>query len=128
MDCRTIIEWTDTAKELLFELPKNDARGLVAKISALRGSDARKAGKPLIGPFQGYRRVTYGRYRAIFRVTEDTLASGDVLVTIRVYVVAVGIRKERDKKDVYRVAQRLLELGLLKVHPIDDDDRAAERN
>ena len=35
------------------------------------------------------------------------------MLLVRVYVAAVGIRRERDKKDVYKVAQKLVELGLI---------------
>jgi mRNA interferase RelE/StbE len=113
MKFRVTIQWTATAKELLAGLPKKEARGIYRKVGELRDSDPRQAGKPLVGPFQGYRRVTYGRYRAIFGVEEEKLPSGDCLLHVKVRVVAVGIRKERDKIDVYRVAQKLIQLGVI---------------
>lgn len=60
----------------------------------------------MLGPLQGYRslRVAGQRYRLIYKV-ECTI--------ITVYVVAVGIRKEGDRGDIYALAQRLIRLGLL---------------
>lgn len=121
MDHRVDIKWTETANNLLLQLPKKDARGIFQKISGLRDSDPRKAGKALVGPFQGYRRVTYGRYRAIFSVEEEKLTDDCYRLLVRVIVVAVGIRKERDKRDVYRVAKKLLDLGLLKLQGFEEE-------
>lgn len=95
-------------------MPIKVKKGIFAKIGELADSDPRQAGKALVGPFQGMRRVTYGRYRAIFNVEEEHIASGDVLIHVTVRVIAVGIRKERDKKDIYKVAQKLVELGLIR--------------
>jgi mRNA interferase RelE/StbE len=121
MDFRVTIQWTETSKKLLLKLPKKDARGIYQKIDSLRQSDPRKAGKALIGPFRGLRRLTYGRYRAIFVAEEEKLASGVTLLRAKVTVVAVGIRKERDKHDVYRVAKKLIELGLLKLQDAEEE-------
>jgi mRNA interferase RelE/StbE len=90
-------------------------QGLIAKFDQMQASDAdpREYAKPLIGPLQGYYRVVYSRYRALFSVEEQVLSRGDVLLQISAVVVAVGIRKEHAKKDVYNVAKKLVELGLL---------------
>lgn len=96
-------------------------RGLYQKMDSLRQADPRKAGKALVGPFQGFRRLTYGRFRAIFVVTEERLVSGVHVFHVKVTVVAVGIRKDRDKHDVYKVAKKLVELGLLKLKDFDED-------
>jgi mRNA interferase RelE/StbE len=45
-----------------------------------------------------------GRYRVIYKIDEDSSA---------VWVLAAGIRKEGDQKDIYRIAKKLLKLGLL---------------
>jgi len=110
---RVTVQWTQTAKDLLAGLPKPIRKGLIRKIGALRDSDPRQAGKPLIGPLQGYRSITHGRYRAILSVEEERGAHGEVVLRVRVYVEAVGIRRDRDKKDVYKIAQKLVELGLI---------------
>jgi hypothetical protein len=100
-------------------LPKSIAQGIYGKIDALKKSDPRRAGKPLTGPFVSFRSLTYGRYRAIFRVVEERLANGDALLRVQLTVVAVGIRKERDKNDVYKVAQRLIDLGIIQAHSVE---------
>ena len=63
-------------------------------------------GKPLRGEFSDFRsvRCVGQRYRIIYRLDAGT---------ITVLVVAVGLRREGDKTDIYRLAQRLLKLGLL---------------
>ena len=50
----------------------------------------------------------YSRYRAIFTVQEEVLADGDKLLHLNVIFIAAGIRKELDKKDVYKLAQKLV--------------------
>ncbi len=68
--------------------------------------DPEKQGKPLAGDFAGYRsiRAAGQRYRIIYRVERHR-------VTIE--IVAVGIRKEGDRRDIYETARRLLKLGLV---------------
>lgn len=111
---RVTVHWTQTAKDALLKLPKKVRKGLFEKANELRNcSDPQNAHKPLVGPLKGYNRITYDRYRAIYKCQSETLASGDVHVHIFVYFVAAGIRKEGDKKDVYQFAKRLLALGVL---------------
>ncbi len=45
-----------------------------------------------------------GRYRVIYKIDKQTVI---------VFVLAAGIRKEGDKKDIYRIAKKLLHAGLL---------------
>mgnify|MGYP001566516469 CR=1 FL=1 len=61
-------------------------------------------GKPLTGDLAGYRslRAVGQRYRIIYQVKND-----------KVLVVALGIRKEGSKRDVYALAQKLIRLGLI---------------
>lgn len=65
-----------------------------------------KQGKPLAGDLAGYRsiRAAGQRYRIIYRVERDQ---------VKVLVLALGIRKEGDKGDIYALARRLLRLRLL---------------
>ncbi|MGW8256637.1 MAG: type II toxin-antitoxin system RelE family toxin [Thermoguttaceae bacterium] len=110
MGARIRIQWTETAKESLRKLPLKVRKGLLHKADELtKGSDPRDRCKPLAGPLQGYYRIVYSRYRAIFCVKEEKLENEDTLITIRVIFIAAGIRKEMDKKDVYRIAQKLVE-------------------
>lgn len=65
-----------------------------------------KQGKPLAGELAGYRslRAVGQRYRILYRVEAEH---------VTVYVVAVGIRKEGDRADIYMLAKKLLRQGLL---------------
>ena len=119
---RVTVQWTDTAKKQLVGLPKKAQRGLARKVGSLADSDPRRAGKALVGPFMGYRRITYGRYRALFSADEHKLANGNILIHMKVTVVAVGIRKERDRHDVYKVAKKLVDLGIIPSHETQDDE------
>ena len=69
-------------------------------------SDPELRGKPLDEDLAGYRsiRAVGQRYRIIYRVERSTVV---------VVVVAAGIRKEGSREDVYRVASKLIRLGLL---------------
>ena len=49
----------------------------------------------------------------IFSVDEDRSTRGEVWIRVKVVVVAVGIRKERDKGDIYKVAQKLVDRGII---------------
>ena len=63
-------------------------------------------GKPMTGDLMGYRslRAVGQRYRILYRVERTR---------VLVHIVAIGIRKEGDKRDIYAVAARLFRLGLL---------------
>ena len=63
-------------------------------------------GKPLVDELANYRsvRAVGQRYRIIYKIEEQR---------VTVIVVALGIRKEGDKKDIYELAKKLKRLGLL---------------
>ena len=65
-----------------------------------------KQGSALLGELSGYRsvRAVGQRYRIIYRLEQDRVV---------VLVVAVGIRRESAKSDVYELARRLFRLRLL---------------
>ena len=69
-------------------------------------TDPEQQGKPLLGPLQGFRsvRVYRQRYRILYRVDRTE---------VFVFIVALGIRKEGDRQDIYTLAQKLLRSGLL---------------
>lgn len=113
---RVRILWTHTAKECLRNLPKKVQRGLVDKAEELAGAtDPRSVHKPLTGLLSGYYRLTYARYRAVYRVDDEDLANGNTLRTVTITFVACGKREERSKDDIYKVAQKLVQLGLIDV-------------
>jgi mRNA-degrading endonuclease RelE of RelBE toxin-antitoxin system len=110
MEVKVSIKWTETAKKSLKALPPKVRKGLLEKADELaEGPDPRERCKPLTGPLQGYYRIVYSRYRAIFSVREEKLAGGDKILHLDIIFITAGIRKEFDKKDVYRVAQKLVE-------------------
>ncbi len=98
---------TKKAKEMLTQIPDTRIKGEIW--DALRGlvHDPHKKGKPLVGELQGYRslRACAQRYRIIYTVQDDK---------VYVLVVAIGIRKDSDKQDIYQLAQKLIRLGLVK--------------
>ena len=76
-----------------------------ARIRGL-ANEPEKQGKALGEELAGYRSVRAAgqRYRILYRVERDKVV---------VLVVAVGIRKEGSRADVYEAARRLVRLGLL---------------
>jgi mRNA interferase RelE/StbE len=98
---------TPTAKEMLDEIKLRDVgahRKIVEKMKGLRNSPE-KQGRALVGPLKGLRRiVAAGRYRILYRVQKEKVA---------VYVVATGVRREGDKRDIYEIAQKLIRAKLL---------------
>jgi mRNA interferase RelE/StbE len=77
-----------------------------------------KKGKPLAAELDGYHRVRAvgQRYRIIYRIDNEKVI---------VMVVAAGIRKEGDRKDIYTLAKKLIRARLL--DPIlPSEDRAPE--
>ena len=78
---------------------------ILERLTAL-AAEPELQGKPLGDDLAGYRsvRAVGQRYRIIYRV-ERTL--------VTVVVVAAGIRKAGSREDIYRVAAKLVRLGLL---------------
>ena len=100
------VKWTETALEMVEAIADRRIRAqIVARVEELT-RDPELAGKPLVGELAGYRtiRAAGQRYRIIYRVERR-------LVTI--LIVAVGRRKEGDRKDIYELARRLLRQRLL---------------
>jgi mRNA interferase RelE/StbE len=75
------------------------------RINALE-NEPEKQGKPLSDELMGYRsiRAVGQRYRILYKLEAEQVI---------VVVVALGIRKTGDKKDVYELAKKLARLGLL---------------
>ena len=72
--------------------------------------DPEKQGKPLTGDLAGYRslRAVGQRYRILYRVERGQ---------VRVFVVALGLRKTGSKRDIYELAKKLLRQRLLTPAP-----------
>jgi mRNA interferase RelE/StbE len=73
------------------------------RISQLE-DEPEKQGKPMKKELSGYRsiRAVGQRYRIIYKVEEERVI---------VLIVALGIRREGDKKDIYERAKRLRQSG-----------------
>lgn len=100
------IEITPAALEMLKGMKDRRIVGqIVQRIDRLR-DDPEKQGKPLLGELSGYRSVRAAgqRYRVIYRI-QDT--------SVIVIVMAVGIRKEGDKRDIYKLVRKMIQLNLI---------------
>lgn len=94
------------AEKLLQEIGDRRIRESIAKRIDGLAYDPDIQGKPMRDELAGYRsiRAVGQRYRIIYKVEEERVV---------VLVVAVGMRKEGDKKDAYELAKKLMRLGLL---------------
>ena len=100
------IKLTRIAAEFIAKLDKKSQQQIIEKIEVLK-EEPLKVGKQLKGNLQDYRsiRSVGQRYRIIYRVKETE---------IEVIVVAVGIRREGDKKnDIYELMKKYVKIGLL---------------
>ena len=90
------------AKTDLDAIKDTRTRAAVTRRMLKLESEPQKQGKPLKEPLQGFYSVRAAgqRYRVIFELQE---------VKSLVVVVVIGIRKEGDKCDAYRVASKRLE-------------------
>lgn len=99
------VEITETAAAMIRDIKDTRIRGKILEaIAGLRQHPER--GKPLVGELATYRsmRAVGQRYRILYQIEGEK---------ITIYVVAVGLRKEGDKGDVYELTKKLLRLGLL---------------
>ena len=98
---------TPTALRMLHAIKSADAaayRKILEKVRGLRNPPERQ-GRALVGPLKGLRRiVAAGRYRVIYRILKETVI---------VHVLAAGVRREGDKRDIYEIAQKLIRAKLL---------------
>ena len=113
------IRLTLTAKAMLRKITdRRIATKLVEIIDGLK-TDPDRQGAPLIDDLLGYRklRAVGQRYRVIYTLDESTNA---------VFVVAIGIRREGSKDDIYELAKKLLRRGLLT--PSEEDHNALNKD
>ncbi|MGD8666380.1 MAG: type II toxin-antitoxin system RelE/ParE family toxin [Desulfobacterales bacterium] len=96
---------TDTCLALIKKISdKNIQRRILKRIEGL-SEEPDKQGKMLLKDLSGFRSIhAAGRYRIIYKVDKQTVI---------VYILAAGIRKQGDKKDIYKIAKKLLDAGLL---------------
>ena len=96
---------TDTCLRLIEKIPdKKIQRSILDRIQKL-SDEPENQGKKLVKDLAGFRSVhAAGRYRIIYKIEKRTVI---------IYVLAAGIRKEGDKKDIYKIAKKLLDAGLM---------------
>lgn len=109
------IALTPTARQMFEAIrDRRVRRSLAERIDGL-ANEPEKQGKPLIGELAGLRslRAVGQRYRILYQIEKEV---------VLVLVVAVGLRKDGSKKDIYSLARKLLRLRLLE--PEDESDEA----
>jgi mRNA interferase RelE/StbE len=96
---------TDTCLTLIEKIPDMKIRrAILNRIEGL-SDEPDKQGKMLVKDLSGFRSIhAAGRYRIIYKIDKRT---------VLIYILAVGIRKQGDKKDIYDIAKKLLTAGLL---------------
>jgi mRNA interferase RelE/StbE len=96
---------TPAAQRMLQAIPDGRIRGKIGDVIDRLRQEPEKQGKALLGELTGYRsiRAVGQRYRIIYKVEKSRVI---------VIVVAVGLRKEGAKKDIYTLARKLLRLRL----------------
>lgn len=99
------IKLTKIAADYIQKQDPESQRQIVGKIEQLKES-LLKIGKPLKGNLKEYRSIrSIGqRYRFLYQIDKENII---------VIVVAVGIRWEGDKKDIYELMKKYVRTGLL---------------
>ena len=93
---------TPQAQLMLHSITDRRIRNMIARrIDELTKEPAKK-GKALVAELTGFRSLRIARYRVLYKVGKK-----------RVIIVAVGIRREGDTKDIYARAKKLLRLKLI---------------
>jgi mRNA interferase RelE/StbE len=100
------IEISPTALGMIKKVQDRRIREKIIETIDGLAEDPEKKGKPLTAELDGYHsiRAVGQRYRIIYRIDEDRVI---------VLVVAAGIRKDGDKKDIYTLAKKLIRARLL---------------
>lgn len=100
------ISITPTAMRMLAGISDRRIREKISTAIARLAEDPEKQGKALLGELAGFRsiRAVGQRYRILYAIRG---------LEIVVIVVAVGIRREGAKDDIYNLAKKLFRVGLL---------------
>jgi len=100
------ISITPTAMRMLTGITDRHIREKIAAVIDRLAEEPEKQGKAMLGDLVGFRsiRAVGQRYRIIYTV------KGEEIVVV---VVAVGIRRDGARDDIYNLTKKLLRLGLL---------------
>jgi mRNA interferase RelE/StbE len=109
------IKLTIIAAEYIKKLDSKTRNQIINKIESLK-EEPLLSGKPLRGPLKEFRtiRAAGQRYRIIYKVLEKEIV---------VVIIAVGLRKEGDRKDIYELMKKYVKTGLL-----EDNDKKKQSN
>ena len=99
------IKLTLIAAENIKKLDIRSKNQIINKIELLK-KEPLLLGKSLKGPLKEFRsiRAAGQRYRIIYKVIESEII---------VIVIAIGIRKDGDKKDIHELMKKYIKTGLL---------------
>lgn len=97
---------TPTALQLLSAISDRRMREKIGAVIDRLAEEPEKQGKALLGELSGLRsiRAVGQRYRIIYQIRGDEIV---------VMIVAVGIRRDGSRDDIYNLAKKLFRLGLL---------------
>ena len=96
---------TDTCLTLIRRIRDQKIQRTILEHIQKLSDEPDKQGKKLVKDLSAFRSVNAaGRYRIIYKIDKQMVI---------IYVLAAGIRKEGDKKDIYEIARKLLNAGLL---------------
>lgn len=97
---------TPTALKLLSDISDRRIREKIGAVIDRLTEDPEKQGKALLGELSGLRslRAVGQRYRIVYQVRDNAIV---------VVILAVGIRRDGAKDDIYNLAKKLFRLGLL---------------
>lgn len=97
---------TPTAVKLLTDISDRRIREKIGAVIDRLSEEPEKQGKALLGELTGLRsiRAVGQRYRIIYQVR------GKEIVVV---IVAIGIRRDGARDDIYNLAKKLFKLGLL---------------
>jgi len=101
------ILWTARAQQMLESIgDRRIQEVIITKVEGLSQAPEQQ-GKPLIGKLMGFRslRVASQRYRVVYRIERQK---------VLVIIVAIGIRRDGSKSDIYELAQKLFKVGILR--------------
>lgn len=100
------IKLTKPALRQLTAIKDTRIREQISRKINMLSDNPEQQGKPLSDELRGYYsvRAVAQRYRILYRLETDQII---------VVAVAMGIRKDGDKKDVYALAKKMARLGLL---------------
>ena len=98
------IKLTQIAAEYIQKLDKKSQNQVIKKIEQLK-THPTDSGKQLKGNLKEYRSIrSIGqRYRIIYKINETEIV---------VVIVAIGIRKDGAKKDIYELMKKYVKIGL----------------